>query len=459
MIARAAAIKHNIEPRIAQIWVKKDQDVPQPYFERKEGSGGPVGRPPKLGDEREKFLVELADEQPSSVLNQIMNKARLNWMTKRNETDMDYMSNCVFIDEAAFHINMKRSFTWSKVGTRAVIKTPKTRARTTTILEAICPAGAVNITVRQPKTQTASKEEKLPEEVARQRKKVPGQLLVTISTSSVVLRILWVGMSKDDWEEEDDWEDEEDEEDETSKARKKRNKNKKPRDYLSGRPTKDQAMKDPIKIANKEPKVTKKAVSDLVFDNESYNEIMAESLMRVLQELINPHQRRVLEDEFATKYVESVLGPFLKENKNNLRNRDESKGSKARREGEGLKSNLWLKAVYSFEKKKLIRLLMLIKAKIIQSKQPSKLCDTYSVEKRSSFSYTPVFTSRSSSGVILSSGMMKQALLTPDNKIAIRKVYINLNDADLPPAFHKSLKRKSGLTKLDGATEDEIYNT
>lgn len=55
--------------------------------------------------------------------------------------------------------------------------------------------------------------------------------------------------------------------------------------------------------------------------------------------------------------------------------------------------------------------------------------------------------------------MMKQALLTPDNKIAIRKVYINLNDADLPPAFHKSLKRKSGLTKLDGATEDEIYNT
>jgi hypothetical protein len=26
---------------------------------------------------------------------------------EREETDMDCMSNCVFIDEAAFHINMK----------------------------------------------------------------------------------------------------------------------------------------------------------------------------------------------------------------------------------------------------------------------------------------------------------------------------------------------------------------
>jgi hypothetical protein len=49
---------------------------------------------------------------------------------------MDYTSNCVFIDEAAFHINMKRTFAWSKKGERAVVKTPKTRAQTTAILGA-----------------------------------------------------------------------------------------------------------------------------------------------------------------------------------------------------------------------------------------------------------------------------------------------------------------------------------
>lgn len=40
---------------------------------------------------------------------------RYEWVLNRdNETDMDYMSNCVFINEAAFHINLKRSTAWSK---------------------------------------------------------------------------------------------------------------------------------------------------------------------------------------------------------------------------------------------------------------------------------------------------------------------------------------------------------
>ncbi|KAL7313071.1 hypothetical protein PS15m_012337 [Mucor circinelloides] len=70
---------------------------------------------------------------------------------------MDYMSNCVFIDEAAFHINMKRSIAWSKVGSRAVVKVPKTRAKTTTILGATCAFGVVNIKVRRPRVMPASK--------------------------------------------------------------------------------------------------------------------------------------------------------------------------------------------------------------------------------------------------------------------------------------------------------------
>jgi predicted small integral membrane protein len=45
------------------------------------------------------------------------------------ETDIDYNSNYVFIDEAAFHINMKRFFAWSTDGARAIVKAPKTRTK------------------------------------------------------------------------------------------------------------------------------------------------------------------------------------------------------------------------------------------------------------------------------------------------------------------------------------------
>lgn len=71
----------------------------------------------------------------------------LKWI---NETDMDFMSNCVFIDEVAFYINLKRSMAWSKKGTRDEVIVSETRAKTTTILGAISLFGIVNIQVRRP---------------------------------------------------------------------------------------------------------------------------------------------------------------------------------------------------------------------------------------------------------------------------------------------------------------------
>lgn len=70
---------------------------------------------------------------------------RFEWVKKWQETDIDYMTNCIFVDEVAFHINMKRSMAWPKKGTRAVTVVPKTRARMTTILGAISPLGVVNM--------------------------------------------------------------------------------------------------------------------------------------------------------------------------------------------------------------------------------------------------------------------------------------------------------------------------
>ena len=66
----------------------------------------------------------------------------------------------VFIDEAAFHINMKRFMAWSKKCERAVVIVPKIRAKTTTVLGAISPYGVVNVRVRRPKVQAASKKRK-----------------------------------------------------------------------------------------------------------------------------------------------------------------------------------------------------------------------------------------------------------------------------------------------------------
>lgn len=79
------------------------------------------------------------------------------WVNRWMGTDLDYTNNCVFIDEAAFHFNLKRSFAWSKKGTSATVKVPKRRAKTTTILGAISPYGIVNISVRRPRATAPSK--------------------------------------------------------------------------------------------------------------------------------------------------------------------------------------------------------------------------------------------------------------------------------------------------------------
>lgn len=181
----------------------RDEDLPH----RKVGSGlnsNSVGRPPKLREEHKDFVVRVVDEKPDIVLEEMMKQLnvefmgleikkttlhdflvkkcqftltrahfhsvernspekieeRYTWVTRWQKTDMDFLSNCVFIDEAAFHINIKRNYAWSQKGTRAVVIVPKTRARTITILGAISSFGVVNIQVKLPKVIAASKKRK-----------------------------------------------------------------------------------------------------------------------------------------------------------------------------------------------------------------------------------------------------------------------------------------------------------
>ncbi|KAG2191936.1 hypothetical protein INT47_012019 [Mucor saturninus] len=85
---------------------------------------------------------------------------RYEWVINWSKTDIDYQSNCVFIDEAAFHVNLKRTMAWSKKGERAIVETPITRAQTTNILGAISSHGIINVKVRRP-YQSVSKKRKI----------------------------------------------------------------------------------------------------------------------------------------------------------------------------------------------------------------------------------------------------------------------------------------------------------
>lgn len=145
-----------------------------------------------MNEDHRKHLIELIDDNPSLVLDEMMESltsrfedleisktALYNFVKKeckisvkrayfhsveRNSvqklqerkdwaqhwwqnTDMDYMSNCVFVDESDFNINMKRSIAWTRKGERAIATVPKTRASNITILGAIAGYEVLNISV------------------------------------------------------------------------------------------------------------------------------------------------------------------------------------------------------------------------------------------------------------------------------------------------------------------------
>ncbi|KAG1150494.1 hypothetical protein G6F37_001356 [Rhizopus arrhizus] len=198
-----AAMKLGIPTWIAQGWYDKDQKDPQDIIQRKTAQNS-VRRPPSLGEEHRIFLVDHIDKKPSLTLDEIMDglsaqfmdlsisktavynfvkekcrislkkayfhsaernsfeniERRYKWIKRWMETDMDYLCNCIFIDEAAFHINMKRTVAWSKIGSRTEIVMPKARAKTTTILEAISPYGVINVKVRRPRVVNQNKKRK-----------------------------------------------------------------------------------------------------------------------------------------------------------------------------------------------------------------------------------------------------------------------------------------------------------
>ncbi|KAG0738212.1 hypothetical protein G6F57_012394 [Rhizopus arrhizus] len=171
-------------------WAKQYEKDPDSIFEKRRKTG----RPRILHEEHKNAILECIDDNPSVVLDEVMKKLkqiftelkapkttlfdfvaqhcnlslkkarlqpidrnseekiqeRLDWVRKWEKTDMDFTRNCFFLDESAFHINLKRSMAWSRKGTQAVVTVPKTRATTMTILGAISADGLIKCSLRLP---------------------------------------------------------------------------------------------------------------------------------------------------------------------------------------------------------------------------------------------------------------------------------------------------------------------
>ncbi|KAG1057201.1 hypothetical protein G6F43_000955 [Rhizopus delemar] len=150
--AAAAAKQLGIHVRTAQKWAAQYERDPDCIFEKRRKTG----RPRILKrNTRMLFSNALMRILQSSSTNEEKIQGRLDWVHKWERTDMDFTRNCVFLDESAFHINLKRSVAWSKKGTPAVVTVPKTRA--TTILGAISAEGLIKCSLRLPQSPANKK--------------------------------------------------------------------------------------------------------------------------------------------------------------------------------------------------------------------------------------------------------------------------------------------------------------
>lgn len=96
------------------------------------------------------LTIKKLQRQPKARNDPTRINARYEWVMEYDKSDMDYLQNCVFIDESGFDINMRPFHGRSASGTPAIASTPSAKAESHSILGAIATVGVVNIDVRVP---------------------------------------------------------------------------------------------------------------------------------------------------------------------------------------------------------------------------------------------------------------------------------------------------------------------
>ncbi|KAL7326628.1 hypothetical protein PS15p_208932 [Mucor circinelloides] len=168
--AKPAAERAGINPRAAQGRVKRMKEDPE--WDIYDKLTNKVNRArSQLQEEHKHFLINLFDEQPQAtrqdavdaltaafegfslketlVGTYIKNECNLT-VEKWSQADIDYLSNCVFVDAFADDINVRPSTTRPAKDTPAIVTAPSTRAMSHTILGEISAMGVVNIEIRLP---------------------------------------------------------------------------------------------------------------------------------------------------------------------------------------------------------------------------------------------------------------------------------------------------------------------
>ncbi|KAG2225439.1 hypothetical protein INT45_010075 [Circinella minor] len=74
---------------------------------------------------------------------------RADWVEKWVQNGMDYLKNCIFVDESGFDINMCRSRGWSPCGSKSITETPSTKATSHSVLGAISAISVVSMKLRE----------------------------------------------------------------------------------------------------------------------------------------------------------------------------------------------------------------------------------------------------------------------------------------------------------------------
>lgn len=69
---------------------------------------------------------------------------------KYKDSDVGFTKNCVFIDEARFHLNLRNHWARADTGTPAIVKTTKTKAPSHMIIGAIHASSVIHVQIKKP---------------------------------------------------------------------------------------------------------------------------------------------------------------------------------------------------------------------------------------------------------------------------------------------------------------------
>ncbi|OAD65646.1 hypothetical protein PHYBLDRAFT_153339 [Phycomyces blakesleeanus NRRL 1555(-)] len=192
--AAKAARFSGVSERTGQQWAKRIRDEPEwNIFEKQTNKN--KRKTGQLQEEHKEFIIDLFNKNPQTCVEDVVVslerlfanfslketsvqrssgktlQKRFEWVEQWTTTDMDFLSNCVFVDESGFDINMRPPSAWSKVGTPAIVETKSTKGDSHSILGAISSIGVVDIELRV----TEKPKQRKVDGVGQQRKQTSNQ--------------------------------------------------------------------------------------------------------------------------------------------------------------------------------------------------------------------------------------------------------------------------------------------